>query len=976
MLDFQFPKGAIKYSKSTGDRLGVTVHVAIEWRIIGTEPWNAHPNFVASGKQTSVKYVSTRIDFPARGQYEVRARRITADTTTEQDFDELWWSQLKSYTYETPIRKKGLCLTALRIQASEQLSGQLQTVNGLARSIGWVWDAEAGEWAEQPTRSPAALFRLILQGNGQKKPLDDGKLDFDALESWAAYADSKGCTCDFVFDKAGSTWEALKLVAATGFAAPAAATGVWSVVVDRERDFPVQWFGPRDMTKGSFSGRRLFTEIPHALRVRFVDESQNYAQDTRVVYNDGYDENNASLFEDMELPGVTNADQLYRIARRRIAEAKLRPETFFFETDLQWLVCTRGDRIQIATDIAVIGLARGRVLHIGVNEQGFLWNLTLDETITLQPGRTYGARIRSVEGDFHFQLVNKNDTSRVIELAHPVPLPAVLAVGDMVFVGEFARETFDVLVKEISPGTDGKAKLTCIPYSPGVYTADTEVIPDWDSGTSDTIGATVPRIVALRSGETAGKRNADGTLLVMVVVTLFNDGTRPLTMLRGIDIRWREAGENPSEWIYLSFPPETNEVHLVDVEDGLAIEVGARYVFNSGVSGDWSPSDTHLVDGPDIPPPDITSIYLDGDGIAWSLANPPPDLAGFYVRYGTKENLPWNVATPLFEGLLTTSTLPGAELPTDCKEVLVKAVTTAGLESVNATRLKVNPAQFLQRLVWYEQDLATLGWPGTITGGIINGPIIEAQDTSVWLQPRNALWLSPKTGTWLDVSWDTLSYEFDFTIPSGVYANDKVWLDLVADGPVNIARRFSGDAQAIDPGTPVTQEAPFEGNLFDPGDEIFEASGTPENAIYEVGLFEAGTYVLGQFSAVSERPWLLWKQSLRAVAGETITFRIQSAVTDGSIRTRLRKVRVIVDAEEIEETQTVSIPDTGIRLTLAKQYRGLKYIVGTLIQTGQGSAATSLVIDDLSLATGPILHAINGAGANVSAQAVLRIGGY
>ena len=62
--------------------------------------------------------------------------------------------------------------------------------------------------------------------------------------------------------------------------------GKYSVVRDVPQTVPVQQFTPRNST--GFSATKVFTDIPHALKVRFINPAANWQQDEVVVCDDGY----------------------------------------------------------------------------------------------------------------------------------------------------------------------------------------------------------------------------------------------------------------------------------------------------------------------------------------------------------------------------------------------------------------------------------------------------------------------------------------------------------------------------------------------------------------------------------------------------------------------------------------------------------------------------------------------------------------
>ena len=53
--------------------------------------------------------------------------------------------------------------------------------------------------------------------------------------------------------------------------------GKYSVVRDVPQTVPVQQFTPRNST--GFSATKVFTDIPHALKVRFINPDANWQQD-------------------------------------------------------------------------------------------------------------------------------------------------------------------------------------------------------------------------------------------------------------------------------------------------------------------------------------------------------------------------------------------------------------------------------------------------------------------------------------------------------------------------------------------------------------------------------------------------------------------------------------------------------------------------------------------------------------------------
>ena len=79
--------------------------------------------------------------------------------------------------------------------------------------------------------------------------------------------------------------------------------------------------------------------------MNFYNALMGYQPDERLVYNDGYSSSNATLFEGMSLPGVTDPATVFKHARFHYAQLKLRPERYTLNVDWENLICTRGDLV-------------------------------------------------------------------------------------------------------------------------------------------------------------------------------------------------------------------------------------------------------------------------------------------------------------------------------------------------------------------------------------------------------------------------------------------------------------------------------------------------------------------------------------------------------------------------------------------------------------------------------------------------------
>ena len=187
-----------------------------------------------------------------------------------------------------------------------------------------------------------------------------------------------------VIDYSVAVSDVIQDVAAAGRASPMLIDGLWSVVEDKPQTVPIQHFTPRNTY--TYQGNKAFTDLPQALRVRFINRDNGWLQDEQIVYDDGYDASNTTEFEVLELPGVTDATQAWKDGRYHIATARLRPETYSFYADIEHIVCTRGDLIRFTHDVPLFGLMSARVKAVTV-VSGFMVAVTLDAEVTMVSGR-------------------------------------------------------------------------------------------------------------------------------------------------------------------------------------------------------------------------------------------------------------------------------------------------------------------------------------------------------------------------------------------------------------------------------------------------------------------------------------------------------------------------------------------------------------------------------------------------------------
>ncbi|WEX11918.1 host specificity factor TipJ family phage tail protein [Chelativorans sp. AA-79] len=668
IVDLTAPQGLYRVRSSNGEYLAYTVVVRLEYRPVGSPAYATFVEATLTGDDGTALRRSYRLQVP-RGQYDIRVTRTTPMETFEDDtvFEDVFWTAIRGLRNETPIKTDvPMALTAIRIRATAQLSGNIETLNGMAMSLVTSWNGSA--WVpNQPSNNPADLFRHVLQCSANKRPVADSLIDLDKLAEWHQFCVLNGFTFNQVRDFSGSVWETLRDIAAAGRAVPTFVDGKWSVAWDADDALVVQHFTPAN--SAGFVGQRDFDEDVHAWRVRFINEREGYLQDERVVYADGYSAANATKFEGLEFPGVTNPDLIWKLGRYHIAQLKLRRETYELTTDFEHLVCTRGDRVRVTHDVPKWGLGYGRVKSVSGDR------IILDGDVTMATEGSYAIRFRKNDGSSLLRHVVTDDSGTTNEIVL-VPGGDAPEPGDLYMFGVVNSESVVLRVKAIRPGTDFSARLSLVDDAPAIYLADQGAIPPFQTNITEPVDLF-----------SQPPRN-----LIVSEITLLSDGA----IFSGAELSWLPPSlGSPTAYLvqwWSDTAPDVKE--LVTVTDArytarnlsagsYRFQVKAVY---AGGTSKWLSADLNVV-GPYRVPPDVQNFRaaIAGSSIILTWSGTSENLVKDYeIRYSPAvSGASWPSSMVLVQGVEATSyTAPYAK-----GSYFIKARSWRHVYSTNATGL-------------------------------------------------------------------------------------------------------------------------------------------------------------------------------------------------------------------------------------------------------------------------------------------------
>ena len=314
------------------------------------------------------------------GYYQVRVRRLTTDTVDTPDSKNknlcvIVFQTATATATNKPIREGSsswrLTKSAIRIKANDQLNSRIEGINAIVTTICKDWNGTKWTISDKGSNNPASLFLYMLEhpANAYRIAPDDldSRINMAALGTWWNFCNDAAnkFTFNSVVSSQRSVLEILKDICAAGRASPAMVDGKWTVVIDTQKPDIIQHFTPHN--SWGFEATKRLPKQPHALRISYINANSDYQEDEAIIYNAGYGDvasagvKAAEIFEQITLPGITDYTTITKHARWHLAQAALRPEVYTLNTDLEYLVCNRGDRVKVMHDVPLWGMESGRI---------------------------------------------------------------------------------------------------------------------------------------------------------------------------------------------------------------------------------------------------------------------------------------------------------------------------------------------------------------------------------------------------------------------------------------------------------------------------------------------------------------------------------------------------------------------------------------------------------------------------------------
>ena len=914
-----------RLTNGTGGPASRYVYVTKVTRVyVGENPTN-RIDITAKSKTAFVKGYRYRFDKP--GQYDIRITPLN-DGYTGQMPDGYYtyvtscrWGVMRSFKSDVPVLLDGLALSAFYIRATDQLNGTVTDLTGVVTSILPDWDKETQTWIDRPTNNPASIFKAVLQENMISKPLLDKQIDLKQLQHWHEYCEENGFECNLIIEKALPLNDLLGKIASTGRATPAWLDGKRTVIIDEPKT-PKQVVTPRN--SWGFSATKEFIDIPHAWRIPFANENKNYLTDEYIVYADGYNADNATVYETLSFEGVTNPDQIYKMGKYYHNVAKLRPETYNFSMDIENLVCNRGDVMIINHDVPAYGIKSARIKQVILNDNDECTAVILDDFVIFEEGRSYYLRNRYKDGTLGvFNITNQftvddvNGEKYTMYFEKPLVDLDIPSEGDLCMVGVNEIETAKVLIKSVTPQNDFSANIEAVNYDENIYSL--EDIPPFESKITLAPEYYYNRpkgpkvsIDSVYSDESAALVSLDGSIQPRILVNFSVAQMANNVILSHFEIQWKESVNdfwNKS----VSINSSERSYYIAGIDEGDSIDIRIRSYAQAknfpgavGQPGEWATYTVSSVIGTSSVPPDVDKLMIENRHLTWKYPSKPVDFLGYEVRQLGGENPIWELGTSISSGLLVQTYLDIDNRTTGKQVYMVKAVDKNYKYSKNAAYVLTDfgylGIENVKDIVAYRNNWLGLG---TVTGGEID-PVSGALQSQVsgnfWDGvPNDVFWTGVPDNYFWGGSYTDMRY---VTQPYTVIADGRLTLQFEIDSVYGYFIEYRE---------------------------------------YEEGLGD-------------NEDWYAWSNYLNVAKGEQYQFRI--SCYQGTRASVISDFTLINDtADQSEFFNDLIVPVEGLRVPITKAYEKIKTLTYALQTDGNGGI--SIVVIDKDAELGPLIQVVN-----------------
>jgi hypothetical protein len=395
-IDFVFPGGCFTVNQDNGDLGPSTVELFAEIRPVndaGAPIGDFTTLFAVPRTYNSRSPIrdSVKTSVP-EGRFEVRFRRSDAPLAGTTGTNEVIWAGLRAFL-KGNNSFPDVSTIAIRIKATESTQGSFRF--GVLRTrILRVWDNQAAQFVEQPSRSPIWAFYDMATNPQYGAGVALQKVDFNTILSLAAQAEARGDHFDYTFSSRMAPADAFDKALTVARCKHCWLGDVLSAVRDEWRDVPTMLLTDREIVRGTtqVSVTMLGEDDPDAVVLEYIDEET--WRPAQVQYPPNSDDFTSANATPIQIDGIVNRDHAFREAAFYYRSALYRRENVQVGSEYEGRALTFGSTVRLQSELPQDYGQAGAILSRDGAE------LTLDPAPVWNDDGQHFMRVRRANGKF------------------------------------------------------------------------------------------------------------------------------------------------------------------------------------------------------------------------------------------------------------------------------------------------------------------------------------------------------------------------------------------------------------------------------------------------------------------------------------------------------------------------------------------------------------------------------------------------
>lgn len=464
-------------NKENGDLKGTSVGIAIDVQPTGGS-WSEVRRDTISGKTTSPYQRTYRIDLPGAGPWEVRVRRLTADSDESTLRNQTYWA---TYTevIDAKLSYPDTALIGLEVDAQQfgnQVPSRSYDIKGMivrvpsnynpeTRTYSGLWDGSFKlAWSDNPAWCFLDLATSERYGAG-----------LENVDKWSLYqiaqycdelvpdgygADEPRFTFNTVLSSREDAISALATLASAFRGMTYWGANTVMAVADMPGD-PVKLVTPANVIEGGFEYAGTALKERHSVAlVSWNDPADNYRLQVEVVEDADAIQQFGWKQLDVTAVGCTSRGQAHRLGKWMLASERAETETVTYAAGVDHADVRPGDIIALSDPATAGARLGGRILQTGLLE------LELDAVPEAVSGSDWYLDALLPSGGIERRAVSAFAGSRVTLAS---PLSAEPIQGAVWVLSSQAVEPRQFRVLSVTEQDAGVYAITALEHDPTKY---------------------------------------------------------------------------------------------------------------------------------------------------------------------------------------------------------------------------------------------------------------------------------------------------------------------------------------------------------------------------------------------------------------------------------------------------------------------------------------------------------------------------